>query len=269
MKKINNVLIGCDPELFLEKNNEIISAVGRIGGSKHEPKFIDDEKKFSIQEDNIMIEFNIPPCNNVIDFVNNINYVKLHLEMVAKLQDCNLNFEASSLIKPIYLKSKQAKEFGCEPDFNVYTKSVNPTPNSRTTLRSCGGHIHIGYDNPSQEITEKIIYAMDICLGLESLHLDPDYKRRLLYGKAGCFRFKPYGVEYRTLSNFWIKNDNSISWAFNQTLKAIDLINNDQIDYLIQKYSDDVKKTIDNNDKDYSLLLLKEINNFINVKQNI
>jgi hypothetical protein len=37
------------------------------------------------------------------------------------------------------------------------------------------------------------------------LFWDSDVNRRLLYGKAGTIRIKPYGIEYRTLSNFWLK----------------------------------------------------------------
>ena len=51
---------------------------------------------------------------------------------------------------------------------------------------------------------------MDYTLGLDSLLLDSDTRRRSMYGRAGSFRFKEYGIEYRTLSNFWIKNNKSI-----------------------------------------------------------
>ena len=32
--KIKNITLGTDPELFLQKDNKIISAIGKIGGSK-------------------------------------------------------------------------------------------------------------------------------------------------------------------------------------------------------------------------------------------
>ena len=43
-------------------------------------------------------------------------------------------------------------------------------------------------------------------MGLTSVLEDEDTQRRELYGQAGCFRPKPYGVEYRTLSNYWLKS---------------------------------------------------------------
>ena len=54
----------------------------------------------------------------------------------------------------------------------------------------------------------------DILLGLPSVLLDPDERRKQLYGKAGAMRFKKYGAEYRTLSNFWLFSDDLIEWAY-------------------------------------------------------
>jgi hypothetical protein len=262
---IKNVTLGADPELFLEKDGEVVSAEGLIGGTKEEPKAISEEGH-CIQEDNVMIEFNIPASKTAVEFRDNINFVKDYLSALATIQGGKLNFSASAELDTKYLQTDQAKLFGCDPDYSVHLKRQNTPPESTGSLRTCGGHIHVGYDNPSQEVSEKIIYAMDFVLGLESINLDPDDRRREMYGNAGCFRFKEYGVEYRTLSNFWITTNELMEWAFNSTLKAIELVNSGVIDLLIKDYAKAVKIVIDNNDKEAAKLLLKVVNKIIEKK---
>ena len=262
---VKNAKFGADPELFLCKSGKIISAEGLIGGSKNRPNFISD-KGHAIQEDNVMIEFNIPPCETVTEFIDEINFVKEYLEQHAKLFDCGLDFSSSAYLEDKYLKTPQAKLFGCEPDLNIYLKSINESPKANTNLRTCGGHIHVGYDNPKQAISEMLVYAMDMTLGLESILLDKDTERRKMYGKAGCFRFKNYGIEYRTLSNFWIRDNKSIEWAFNNTLKAIELVNSKMIYSLVDEFANDVKECIDKSDPFKSRVLLDKITEKINKK---
>ena len=50
--------------------------------------------------------------------------------------------------------------------------------------------------------------------------LDDGAKRRELYGKAGAYRVKPYGVEYRVLSNFWLKSPALMQWVYDNTILA-------------------------------------------------
>ena len=51
-----------------------------------------------------------------------------------------------------------------------------------------------------------MVKSMDVLLGAGSCFYDKDRKRRQLYGKAGAFRPKAYGVEYRSLSNAWLSD---------------------------------------------------------------
>ena len=207
--KIKNVKIGADPELFFEERGtgKILTVEGIIHGTKESPTPIDDKGHF-VQRDNILAEFNIPPAESLTDFKTSIRFVLGYLSMIAELNNCVLNFNSANLIDGDQLVSETAREFGCDPDYNVYTgkPNVSPDPDMVNNLRCAGGHIHIGYDNPTVLTSQELVKLCDIFLTLPTLKFDKDMRRRTMYGKAGSYRLKKYGVEYRTLSNFWLKN---------------------------------------------------------------
>jgi hypothetical protein len=62
---------------------------------------------------------------------------------------------------------------------------------------------------------------LDYYLGIPSLIYDDGVKRRTLYGAPGAFRPKPYGMEYRVLSNAWLRSEGLMRWVFNTTNKAV------------------------------------------------
>ena len=64
-------------------------------------------------------------------------------------------------------------------------------------------------------------------------------------------------IEYRSLSNFWIKNDESLNWAWNTTMKAIDLVNSGKIEE-INKRGDQIVKAINTNNKELASKLIYE-----------
>ena len=222
---MSKLLIGCDPECFWESDKGMMSVIGKLGGSKEMCFSISEN--IHVLEDNVAAEFNPPPSDNLPDFMNKIHENLEYLESAAKKYGATLSRLASASFQDSELENPMAFVFGCEPDFNAWTGEQNPPPiNEDYSLRSCGGHVHIGHGRSSVNI----IRAMDLFLGVPSVILDKDEKRRSLYGKAGAYRPKPYGDEYRTLSNFWIFNDSLIEWVFNRTKMAVDWAKNNVIE---------------------------------------
>lgn len=130
------------------------------------------------------------------------------------------------------------------------------------------GHISIGWDNPTQEQQLDMVKAMDATVGLESVLLDFDTERKKLYGKAGCFRFREYGIEYRSLSNFWIKTDDSLTWAWNTTMKAIDLVNSNKIEE-VKELGSYIVEAINTNNKELAQELLNKIEIITNTETKV
>lgn len=214
--------LGCDPEIFLfnSATNEFISSVGLIGGSKDYPMPINGEGD-AVQEDNVTVEFNTPPCVDVKAFIEHINKNKDWIkERAAELQ-LEMKIVPSAVFSDEQLATREAQTFGCEPDYNAWNDGKrNPRPHAENkNLRSCGGHIHIGLNEDDNPLL--VVQAMDLFVGCLMMEFDNDEGRRQLYGKAGAFRPKAYGVEYRTASNAWIESDEKIRWVWDQTEKAL------------------------------------------------
>lgn len=213
--------LGADPEYFLTKNGEAYSAYGVIPGTKAEPYKVDYG---AIQVDGMAVEFNIDPVTLTDDFNggdfegfnNNITAVMNQLEVQAKKHDGDLSFNISPVQEfsdeVLKAQPEEAIELGCNPDYNAYTLLENPQPDgAAVNYRTASGHIHIGWgadipqDHPDHiEICSSFVKYLDASVGLFMTIIDSDPRRRVLYGKAGAFRPKPYGVEYRTPSNAWL-----------------------------------------------------------------
>ena len=256
--KIAEVTVGADPELFLiAENGDYISGVGKIGGSKEKPKRI-DVYGHAVQEDNVAVEYNIPPAKTLDNFLKSHQFVLTYLKNQSKALGLSLAVDASALFKEDQLLTPQAMSFGCEPDYNAWTLENNERPlltEETYFLRSCGGHIHVGFKDPIAQTRIDLIRAMDVFLGLPSLFLDADARRRKLYGKAGACRLKPYGVEYRTLSNFWLKSPEYIEWVWKGTQRAIDFVNSNK--HILNTDAYEIQRTINTGDLDSASALME------------
>jgi hypothetical protein len=217
---MNKYTIGADIECFLadKETNEIVSAEGIIKGTKWQPFIFDEANEFfSTSLDNVMAEHCIPPTDNVGDWVSGILKARNYIESLDN-KLCTA-FIPSARLADKWLQTENANIFGCEPDFNAWLDGeMNPpVEKSIYNLRTAGFHVHVGYDNPSIKMNVNIMKFFDVYLTLPSLLIEPDNERRQMYGKAGAFRNKNYGMEARTLSSFFASEEKYMTWVFEQT----------------------------------------------------
>lgn len=252
------ILLGADPELFIRNPNNggFVSADDtttgpKIQGTKLEPFKVPFG---AVQIDGTALEFNIDPAATQDEFIRNIAEVRKSLgamvpgynvvaEPVAWFDKDYFDFEVPS----------SAQELGCDPDFNGWTMEVNPRPDpSGKPFRTASGHIHIGWtegedacDKDHFDQCGRIARQMDYYLGIQSLLWDRDGTRRELYGKAGAFRPKPYGMEYRVMSNRWLTSEALQRWVYTAAQLGMEAANNGN--WAESTYEDIAQDIIDNN----------------------
>ncbi len=156
-------------------------------------------------------------ANSEDEFVANITHVIE--EVRSRYAGYKFITKASHIFtKEELLTRPESMTMGCQPDYNAWTERQNRRPKPKVKgLRSYGGHVHV----EGGEL--HTVKAMDLLLGTWSVLVDDDTDRRSLYGKAGAFRPKPYGIEYRVLSNFWCGDESSIRHVYKLTNKARDM----------------------------------------------
>ncbi|MCA2570680.1 hypothetical protein [Microcystis sp. M42BS1] len=247
--------IGCDPEVFLFDGKKVRSAIDKIGGSKTLPKDYGDG--IALQEDNVAVEWTIPPVTNVDDFIRYNTLALQKIEEQARKFNLSVKIVASCTLPKEELIDPRAQEFGCEPDFNAWLREQNPRPKAgNKLLRSAGGHVHIGGIKDVQE-KETAVRLMDILAAVPLSYLDKDTRRMQLYGKAGCFRFKPYGVEYRTLSNYWTRSPELMRFVFNAAKTAAEVASDPILAQEVDGIGQYVQAAINDGDQDARNFVMK------------
>jgi hypothetical protein len=243
--------LGSDPEVFLQDaQGKPISAIGYINADKWNPHQIPDMPEgYTLQEDNVSLEYGIPPAASADEFVQHINNVMER----SKEYLPNLTFsKLSCIIFPEdQMQHPLAHVFGCEPDFDAWTKDVNKKPEPpHPFMRSAGGHVHV----ETKKDPFQVIRNMDLFLGVPSVLMDDGEMRKKLYGKGGACRVKPYGVEYRTLSNFWIFKEPLIRWVWRNTERAL------ECEFDVAHEQARILEAINNNNKQVANELVEQYN---------
>lgn len=265
---MEGLLFGCDPEVFIRNDKGIlVCADGLIPGTKEEPHKVEGG---AVQVDGMAAEINIDPVDNFKAFNDNINKVLGQLKAMLPA-GYTLDFSPSvEFTEEVWNSAPDhAKELGCNPDFNAWTGTTNSPPDGDALprVRTGAGHLHIGWTKDADmsdlnyiEAATDLVKQLDWYLGGWSVLVDKDARRRSLYGKSGAMRFKPYGAEYRVLSNFWLENVDLRLAVWNRLQRGI---NDMRSQFLPQKnsrhYQFDVcnirlREMIDKSERDKNLM---------------
>jgi len=216
---------GGDPELFLRKAGILVPACDAYGTSaKGLYASVDsggDEypnDSATVNDDGYQAElrYSPHPCREII-----IMRIRSALNRIRRD-----GYEA--VIEPVvrlpdgYLEKapQRVTESGCNPDYCAYRDGEPNEPVQgfdKLPMRFAGGHIMVSVETGAmyskvvhQHDVIRLVKLMDRIVGIPSVimaHDDGERFRRRYYGRPGCYRWsRNRYVEYRSLSNFWLRS---------------------------------------------------------------
>lgn len=219
--------LGCDPEMFFEKGGQIIGAEKVVGEEGLSDKGTYGKQKAFVL-DGVQIEMNPNPSHCRANLCNELQvHFRTLRDHLKNMKGVTASFRSVVEVNKAELDSlsDKAKALGCAPSHNLYDSKATVSVNgAEYNKRSAGGHIHVGMVTPYKEgnvmfrstnrvdllpYREELVPLMDCLVGLPSVFVDRDplaSERRKVYGRAGEYRLPPHGLEYRTLSNFWLRS---------------------------------------------------------------
>lgn len=258
---MHQILVGCDPEVFVKQNGIFQSAHNLIKGDKRNPQKV---ARGAVQVDGMALEFNIDPAASEGEFLLNVQTVYDCMKAMVPQYEVVATPVADFSLEYLATQPKEALELGCEPDYNAWTNSVNPRPDGERPMRTASGHVHVGWtegeniaDADHVNRAQMVVKQLDYFLGLPSLIYDMDTRRRSMYGKGGACRYKSYGVEYRTLSNAWLQSPELIKWVFRATKKAVEeLMNGNNL----ESRHGDIQEIINTSNRKKALAIIRAEN---------
>lgn len=272
-----DVTLGCDPEFFFTGSNGKTTGAEKIlpeAGLTYKPGTYNhdgahtalNDAPSKIVIDGVQAELNPRPNPCRANLANEISACFRDLHKTLKDRGINVSFSPVVDITQAELDSlsEKSKTFGCAPSTNVYAQSTSKisVDPKKYLKRSAGGHIHLGWGGSDRnkealKNIEVMIPILDIIVGNTSVLIDRNpvnKERRKVYGKVGEYRLKEYGLEYRTLSNFWLQSYQIMSLMFGLSRLAVHVVaqsttENNYAKAIIDAVPrEDVIKAIQNND---------------------
>lgn len=174
-----------------------------------------------IYPDNVMLEMGTDPVP-LDDFVSRIEANRNDLFTFLAAHNLYTTIgEAEAEFPKDQLCTAKAHAIGCNPFSSAYMLGVPlvPMPYS-DQWRFSGGHIHLAYDK--NLVPEHfLVRELDKVMKDQST---PCLRRDAFYGQRGAYRSKPYGLEYRSLDNFWFNDPQWIVDRLRQVEATINAI---------------------------------------------
>lgn len=192
--------LGSDPEFLLTDGSSFVSAIDKLPRRK---------KGLEMFQDNVAAELNIPPRDDCEAFLYEIR--KGICNLAKTIRPLKIAKASAAEYPPQELMNPLALEIACEGEWCAYHQKEIPQPKDKlknNLLRCAGGHIHVGGRESLIDRNNKfrMVRLMDLFVGIPLTILEGGSRRVELYGQAGSHRVPPYGVEYRTPSNYWLSS---------------------------------------------------------------
>jgi hypothetical protein len=262
--------IGGDPEFFIyqktDKGKLKLITADKVLGGKQNKEHTDSGSCFF---DGVQAEIN-PSHSSCREFFGR-NIVRC-LERIRRIASSKLKCKESDIVfaplasiditkKDLKNSDKECFRFGCAPDYCIYDrpKDFKYPDGKKYMKRFSGGHIHLGFDSIGYQRKMKtpekmlaLIKLADYLVGVPAVAIsngEEEIERRNYYGLAGTYRIQPHGIEYRTLSSFWMVAPPLMSLMTGLLRDAFSIAYNDLEDEVLEEIDqDEVKRIIDESD---------------------
>jgi hypothetical protein len=232
---------GSDPELFVSqpvgkvsKRQAVVASENFIpvkGLKAHHPHH---GRLGQITRDGVQVELHPDPstCRQSFTYylAGCIAFLRDHLTKHNTEHKTNYQLDFRPVIKlskaDLMQMSPDAIKLSCTPSLNAYGHPHIEKDGSKYLIRSTAGHCHLGTNilkNGGKLTAAMLVKILDVLVGNMMVLVDrhPDAAlRRKVYGRAGEYRLPKHGLEYRTLSNFWLRHYILVSMVFGQVALA-------------------------------------------------
>jgi len=222
--------IGCDGDgFFVDSKGTPVSVIGKLGGEKGNPQtcehggYLEDCVAFEINPEPVPYSGDLNEsaglfARNIHHCLRAVNVKAQELKLKTKLQSSML-FPASELLHP------DAQVSGCSASYDAWSLTRTSPPNlAETRWRFASGDIHVGWPNPNEWgkfARVNVARVLDLVFYSAMVAYTEKDERANSYGKPGIHRPTPYGVEYKSVSNFWMTSQAGCKWAYKSALKAM------------------------------------------------